>query len=307
METRPSWSAPRLVLVTGLLVHGAPTDARVESRRFEQSLREGYEQLLDGRGAPISPETRVRRFLESAEKVFSESPPASRELSHLRRLAAQQLEGLPRRAPLADGDEHGRAWLIAGASASMEKGGSRVGGAAFWHQTQHLYDRQASYMRPPRMEGGILRTSLDGERRAWKAGCVFWEAGREPVAGAREPACLGRFPADFYCERSHAVEFVVFIAERLKQLGRSRADAAKGESALEQALSGYCAEAERSERGNPLSLEGFHFEWGLETCLERALGAVRAPGWKSTLELCPAAGKTGPDARLAAETISDWR
>ena len=305
METRPSWSAPRLVLVTGLLAHGATLDARVETRGFEQSLREGYEQLLDARGAPISPETRVRRFLESAEKVFSEAEPAGRELGHLRRLAAAEIERVPRHALRFDGDEHGRAWLIAGASASMEKGGSRVGGAAFWHQTQHLYDRQASYMHPPKMDGASLRTSLDGERRAWRAGCVFWDAGRAPIS--REPACLERFPADFYCERSHAVEFVVFIAQRLKELGRSRAEAQRGGSALEQALSGYCAEAERAARGNPLSIEDFRFEWGLETCLERASQAVLASDWKSSLELCPAADKAGPDARRAALGVADWR
>ena len=205
------------------------------------------------------------------------------------------------------GDEHGRAWLIAGATAATEKGGSRVAGAAFWHQTQHLYDREAAYMRPPKMDGAPLRTSLDGERRAWRAGCLFWDAGRAPASTVREPACLERFPDDFYCERSLAVEFVVFIAQRLKQLGRTRADVSKGEYPLEQALTGYCAEAERSERGNPLSLDGFRFEWGLDECLARAVATVEAPGWKSTLELCPAAGKGGPDARLAAAALEDWR
>jgi hypothetical protein len=166
-------------------------------------------------------------------------------------------------------------------------------------------------MRPMAMEGAPLQFPIEGELRAWRAGCSFWGAahgvtGQAPN-DAREVECLANFPATYYCHLNLSVEFVVLIGRRLKGLGRTLEQVGRGEHALEQTMSSYCVEAERAENGNPLSLDNFHAQWSLAQCVERARDTVLAPSWRSTLELCPAAEKSGPDARQAAAELEGWR
>lgn len=259
----------------------------------------------------------MRRLLSVSDRVFDTSPEAYKHLRHLRRLVERDLD--PNRDwPQFEQLESrlAQVWAKKGPGAASPLKGMvyLVGAAVFWHETQHVYDSRAELLARLRGGGADFKPPLEAELRAWEAGCRFWEAGMAMSleGGAEESSpfrCESRFPASYYCDHSLSVEFVVWIGSRIRETGRGLSELARGPEAglLERTFTAYCAELERAESGNPLSLEGFRWRWGPVECRDKAVAIVLGSGWKSSPELCPAAAASPQDIRETARELKTWR
>ncbi|MBI5882186.1 MAG: hypothetical protein HZB91_03675 [Elusimicrobia bacterium] len=281
---------------------------------FEESFKGVFRHLyapVEGfkhKQAEIAPPVPYARLIEISDAVFESSPKASAELAHLKLVAHDDLISSGGWEEFSQfEDSLGRNLNRKGVffSPGMRRKIYVVGAGLMWHQAQHIYDSRIPSIKAAESAGGTPLESIEAETRGWQAGCSFWKAGNgmnvsmggNPYADAF--GCSEGFPKAYHCKYHSAAEAVILTTYKMKLLDRigeeGTAESAAGipdlagaRAGLELELAAACAEFERGTKGNPLSLEGFRFEWTVSQCVDKALRTVNAPGWKSSKELCPA-------------------
>ncbi|MBI5624373.1 MAG: hypothetical protein HY924_11395 [Elusimicrobia bacterium] len=310
-----------LVFTVGTFVAPSLVLASTHPLGFEESFYGVFRQLY----APVegfkasrheaAPPVPYETLLEVSDAVLAASPAASRELAHLRKVSREDLvsgegwEEFRRFEPALDRSFNRKGVFF---SPGLRRKIYVVGAGLMWHQAQHQYDSQAPHIRAAEAAGGTPMQSIEAEMRAWRAACSFWNAGNDiNLSMGGKPfadpfSCFEGFPKAYYCRHLTAAESVILTIYRVKLVSRMagepaspdgeeerRPDFAAAQAGLEAELAGFCAEFERSVRGNPLSLEGVRLEWGLQRCVDEAVAAVNTKGWKPSRELCPASGASG--------------
>lgn len=313
-------------LISTALTGGAGplfADTGSPSPGFADSVRGAYLEIIkpgDGLRKPLraigGPFQKPKfRLYDMSTRVLHGAPKAAAELGHLRdqleklRDSELQWEYFERfEEGLADGLTRQGVSL----SPRVKRMVTLVETGMLWYEAQYEYDRAALRGWGGLPEGSLPET-LEMERRSRDVGCRLVEAGGE--AGVVEGGddlpdvfhCGEELPVLSYCRYSFAAEFVIVAARELRQLDGSDelvsdvdVTVEDRKEVLSRVLTAYCAELERGTKGNPLSIEGFVPEWGPGECVAEASKSVLKPGWRSSLELCPAAIKFGPDVRAAA-------
>ncbi|MBI4679045.1 MAG: hypothetical protein HY748_15825 [Elusimicrobia bacterium] len=325
-----------LELTLGTFVAVSRAYASIHPLGIEESFQGVFHQLyapVEGfkhkQHLPPQADVPYGRLLEVSDAVLEFSPRTARDLAHLKPLVEADLIS-------SDGWEEFKEFEDALGRNLRRKGvffspGMRrkiyvVGAGLMWHQGQHVYDSQAPHIKSAERAGGAPLETIEAEKRAWAAGCGFWNAGNamnlsmggKPYADAF--SCGKGFPAVYHCKYNSTAELVIMTTYKMKLLSRLAVedgmeaastgapggvapDVAAAQAGLELELAAYCAEFERAVKGNPLSLAGLKLEWNVSQCIEKAIQAVNAPGWKASKELCPAREKWGTDEKHAGPEI----
>lgn len=300
------------LLAVLLAAAAPPAGATRQSPAFEEAVQDAFREIFipfngwkDRGSLPRSIDLDPRTgLMEVSDRVFALSPQAESELRHLRdTVGSQTLSGGEWTEFREFQDSLGGTLQRRGIyfSPGLKRRVYLVGAAILWHQAQHRYDQTAR-------ESSIgealdASDSVEGEMRSWRAGCLLWRAG---LAGTLHPDTIRRgdpfrcdegFPKAYYCKLYTAAELVVLSAIA------ARTGSAEERAETSQELAAYCWDLERIDGGNALAVAGFSPRWDSPECQRRAVRAVLAPGWKSSLEECPAEQKIGPDVRAAARAL----
>lgn len=313
----------RLLVCAGVLFPAGGVFASVTRKGFDETVRESLRELVDLSRSERKTAKASQLIEDLSQRVFSADPSAASRLKHLS-LTAEREFRIER-----SWDEFSDFEAALGKSlsrpdrlgvAGRERLVSLLGASVFWHGVQHLYDGAEPRVRRAIAAGSELSDPLEKELRGWRAGCVFWEAGMDLndhsgwFEWPRGFQCGGGLPDVYYCRHHFASELVLLAGQKLRRQGRLfmevesalSAPARGGGYPYERDLDAYCAEYERADGGNALDRDASSSRWSLRQCLDKAAAAVLEPGWRSSLELCPAESKTGPDVRRAAWELKGW-
>lgn len=305
-----------LVLVSAEVLFSAGTArASVNRKGFDDTVRESLRELVElSRESQKAVRSAPERIRDLSQRIFIADPAAASKLSHLGPTVEREF--------LARGSWEEFSEFESSLEKSLNRQGAMsaegrdrlstlLGSSVFWHGAQHLYDAGTPAVSRAIASGSELSEPWEKELRGWRAGCVFWEAGMDLndrtgwFQWPRGFQCGGSLPEVYYCRHHFAVELVLLAAQKLSAQKRTLLDVERSLSRLGE-LQAYCAEFEHASSGNPLSREGVPSRWSLIQCLENAVATVSSADWRSSLELCPAESKTGPDVRRAAWEVKGW-